>query len=245
LARRSISSCHTSRSTRPGDGSLKKLLSLLENLPEDLASQAFTHSSWTEERQNSYERLAFLGDSVLNISVSRVLFPRFSSSTAGKLTKIRAQAVSRRSCVEVARQMEIPERVRAAAPEGYEHQSERLVEADSVLAEVVEAVIGACFLEFGFEQTSVAVAEAFEPQVEWAIAHHSDFKSELQERLAQRGEIVIYRVVSEDGPPHDRMFETVAEVSGRALGSGSGRSKKESEQEAAKMALEKLDAEDA
>jgi len=214
-------------------------------LPEDLASEAFTHSSWTEEQPHSYERLAFLGDSVLNISVSRVLFPRFSSSTAGKLTKIRAQAVSRRSCVEVARDMGIPQRVRAAAPEGYEHQSERLVEADSVLAEVVEAVIGACFLEFGFDRTSKAVAEAFEPQVEWAIAHHSDFKSDLQERLAQRGEIVIYRVVNEDGPPHDRLFETVAEVSGRALGSGSGRSKKESEQEAAKRALEHLDAEDA
>jgi len=180
---------------------------------------------------------------VLNISVSRVLFPHFGSSTAGKLTKIRAQAVSRRSCVEVARGMGIPDRVREAAPEGYEHQSERLVEADSVLAEVVEAVIGGCFLEFGFDETSEAVAEAFEPQVEWAIAHHSDFKSELQERLAQRGEIVIYRVVSEEGPPHDRLFETVAEVSGRVFGSGSGRSKKESEQEAAKKALEQLDAE--
>jgi ribonuclease-3 len=181
---------------------------------------------------------------VLNISVSRVLYPRFGSSSAGKLTKIRAQAVSRRSCVEVARAMGIPERVRAATPPGFEQQSQRLVEADSVLAEVVEAVIGACFLEFGFEETSTAVAEAFEPQVDWAIAHHSDFKSELQERLAQRGEIVIYRVVSEEGPPHDRLFETVAEVDGRALGSGSGRSKKESEQEAAKMALEQLDSED-
>jgi len=181
---------------------------------------------------------------VLNISVARALFPRYSSSPAGKLTKIRAQAVSRRSCVDVARDMGIPERVRAAAPAGYQHQADRLVNADSVLAEVVEAVIGACFLEFGFEQTADAVAEAFKPQVEYALDHHSDFKSELQERLAQRGEIVLYRVVSEDGPPHDRLFETVAEVSGRALGSGSGRSKKESEQEAAKQALTQLDAED-
>jgi ribonuclease-3 len=180
---------------------------------------------------------------VLNISLSRALFPRFGSSSAGRLTKIRAQAVSRRSCVEVARAMGIPEQVRAAAPEGHEHQVERLVEADSVLAEAVEAVIGACFLEFGFERTSEAVTEAFEPQVEWAVAHHSDFKSELQERLAQRGEVVVYRVVSEEGPPHDRLFETVAEVSGRELGSGGGRSKKESEQEAARKALEQLDAE--
>jgi ribonuclease-3 len=177
--------------------------------------------------------------------VSQALFPRFSSSSAGKLTKIRAQAVSRRSCVDVAREMGIPERVREAAPKGYEHQAGRLVDADSVLAEVVEAVIGACFVEFGFERTSEAVAEAFAPQVEWALDHHSDFKSELQERLAQRGEIVLYRVVSEDGPPHDRTFETVAEVSGRSLGSGSGRSKKESEQEAAKQALLQLEGEEA
>ena len=72
-------------------------------------------------------------------------------------------------------------------PTGHEHQFERLVAADSVLAEAIEAVIGACFLEFGFERTSEAVAEAFEPQIEFAIAHQSDFKSELQERLAQRG----------------------------------------------------------
>src|SRR3954454_19851426 len=185
-ARRSTSSCRTSLSTRPGDGSLKRLLSLLEKLPEDLASQAFTHSSWTDQRQHSYERLAFLGDSVLNISVSQVLFPRFSSSSAGKLTKIRAQAVSRRSCVDVAREMGIPEHVREAAPKGYEHQAGRLVDAESVLAEAVEAVVGACFVEVGFARTSEAVAEAFAPQVEWALDHHSDFKSELQERLAQR-----------------------------------------------------------
>jgi ribonuclease III len=140
--------------------------------------------------------------------------------------------------------MGIPDRVREAAPPGYQHQGDRLVEADSVLAEVVEAVIGACFLEFGFEQTSDAVAEAFEPEVERAVAYHSDFKSDLQERLAQRGEVVLYRVVSEEGPPHDRVFETAAEVSGRALGTGTGRSKKESEQEAAKEALQQLDAED-
>ena len=193
-----------------------------------------------EDRSQSYERLAFLGDSVLNIAVSRSLFPRFERSTAGRLTKIRAQAVSRRSCVEVAQALGVDDRVRAAAPAGYEHQAGRLVESDSVLAEAVEAGIGACFLEFGFEQTADAVAQAFGPQIEDAIANMTDFKSELQERLAQRGEFVAYRVVSEDGPPHERRFETVAEVDDRLIGRGSGRSKKESEQEAAREALEQM-----
>ena len=192
------------------------------------------------DRAQSYERLAFLGDSVLSISVSRALFPRFPRSTAGRLTKIRAQTVSRRSCVEIARATEVPARMRAAAPPGYEHQVERLTAAESVLAEAVEAAIGACFLEYGFERTAEAVTQAFEPQIEFAIANLYDFKSELQERLARRGEVVVYRVVEEQGPPHDRLFETVAEVDGRTVGTGRGRSKKESEQEAARAALDSL-----
>ena len=177
---------------------------------------------------------------MLNIAVSRAVFPRFERSSAGRLTKIRAQTVSRRSCVDVAQALGVHDRVLAAAPPGYEHQANRLVESDSVLAEAVEAGIGACFLEYGFERTADAVAEAFKPQIEHAIANMSDFKSELQERLAQRGEFVAYRVVSEEGPPHERRFDTVAEVDGALIGRGSGRSKKESEQEAARQALERM-----
>jgi len=212
-------------------------------LPEDQSREAFSHASWAEEPADSYERLAFLGDSVLNIAVSRSLFPRFEDSTAGRLTKIRAQTVSRRSCVEVARQLDVPARILAAAPAGYEQQAERLAEADSVLAEALEAAIGACFLEHGFEPTADAVAEAFEGQIEHALDHVLDYKSKLQEHLAQRGEVVTYRVVSEEGPPHDRMFETAAEVNGDTVGTGTGRSKKDSEQEAAREALEQLDPE--
>jgi ribonuclease-3 len=210
-------------------------------LSEDLGREAFAHASWAEERADSYERLAFLGDSVLSIAVSRSLFPRFEDSTAGRLTKIRAQTVSRRSCVEVALELGIPERIRDAAPEGFEQQAERLVEADSVLAEALEAAIGACFLEHGFEPTADAVAEAFEGQIKHALDHVLDYKSKLQENLAQRGEVVNYRVISEEGPPHDRVFETAAEVNGDTVGVGMGRSKKDSEQEAAREALERLD----
>jgi ribonuclease III len=226
---------------RPDSLQLNDLLALFDALPEPLSRQAFSHSSWVSDREQSYERLAFLGDSVLNIAVSRTLFPRFPHSTAGRLTKIRAQTVSRRACVEVARAVGVPDRMRAAAPPGYEHQVQRLVSAESVLAEAVEAGIGACLLEHGFERTADAVAEAFEPQIERAIGSVHDFKSELQERLAQRGKLVVYRVVNEEGPPHDRLFETVAEVGGDTLGTGSGRSKKESEQEAARTALATLD----
>ena len=226
------------RRARPPRG--RDLRALLDELPEHLTRHAFSHSSWVARPEQSYERLAFLGDSVLNIAVSRALFPRFPDSTAGELTKIRAQTVSRRSCVEVARALGVPERMRAVAPPTFEHQVERLVSAESVLAEAVEAGIGACLLEHGFERTADAVAHAFEPQIERAIGTVHDFKSELQERLARHGEVVVYRVVGEEGPPHDRMFETVAEVGGQRLGAGTGRSKKESEQEAARVALDAL-----
>jgi ribonuclease III len=196
------------------------------------------------ERSSSYERLAFLGDSVLNLAISTALFPRFSRYTAGRLTKTRAQVVSRRACVEVARELDVPERMRAVAPGEQTQQVETPIAADSVLAEAVEAAIGACYLQFGFERTSAAVAEAFSPQVDFAVANLFDFKSELQERLARRGKVVSYIVVNEEGPPHDRRFETVAEIDGRQIGSGVGRSKKESEQEAARVALEQLENEE-
>jgi ribonuclease-3 len=214
---------------------------MLAELPGDLSTQAFSHSSWVERRSSSYERLAFLGDSVLSLAVSRLLFPRFEQHTAGRLTKIRAHVVSRRACTEVARALDVPERMRAVAPPIPTQQVEELISAGSVQAEAIEAAIGACFLQFGFERASEAVTEAFAPQIEAAIAEQFDFKSELQERLALRGEVVNYTVVREEGPPHDRTFESVVDVDGRRLGSGVGRSKKESEQEAAREALEALE----
>jgi ribonuclease-3 len=232
----------SSRATEDPSAGPAGLRALFDDLPEELGRQAFSHSSWVDQRSASYERLAFLGDSVLNLAVSQTLFPRFDRHTAGRLTKIRAQVVSRRSCVEVARELEVADRMRAAAPRGSAHQIDALIDADSVLAEAVEAGIGACLLEFGFERTAGAVADAFANQVEDAVENLFDYKSELQERLAQQNETVTYTVVEESGPPHDRRFETVAEVEDRRLGAGYGRSKKESEQEAAREALEQLDA---
>jgi ribonuclease-3 len=107
-----------------------------------------------------------------------------------------------------------------------------------VLASVIEAVIGACYLEFGYEPVFEAVVEAFTPEIEQALARPADFKSALQERLARRGTVVTYDVVSEAGPPHERTFEVVAIVDGEPLARGAGRSKKDAEQAAAEAALE-------
>lgn len=201
-----------------------------------------THSSWTERRSESYERLAFLGDSVLSLAITTHLFPRLEAERfgAGRLTKIRAQAVSGRSCMAVAERIGMPERLRAAAPGGTGQNAEALVRTERVLASVIEAVIGACYLAFGYEQTAAAVVDAFAPEIEEALEHPVDFKSALQERLARRGELVTYTVTAEEGPPHDRVFTVEATVAGVEVGQGQGRSKKDAEQEAARVALEAM-----
>jgi ribonuclease-3 len=222
---------------------LDQLRELLEALPDELARQAVTHSSWVERRSDSYERLAFLGDSVLGLAVTTHLWPRLEADAfgAGRLTKIRAQAVSGRSCRAVAERLGIPARLRDTAPaDSPGPATAALVQTERVLASVCEAVIGACYLTFGYEPTAAAVVDAFGPEIEGALSSPADFKSALQERLARRGDIVIYEVRAELGPPHDRTFEVAAVVAGAELARGTGRSKKDAEQAAAGAALEAL-----
>jgi ribonuclease III len=213
----------------------------LSGLPEDLARQSVTHASWTERRSESYERLALLGDSVLGLSITTHLFPLLDADAygAGRLTKIRAQAVSGRSCRAVADRLGLPERLRAAAPPDVAPAAlDALIATERVLASVIEAVIGACYLAYGFEPTAEAVREAFAPEIELALERPADFKSALQERLARRGALVLYEVTAETGPPHERTFEVAAMVDGRTVARGTGRSKKEAEQAAAAEALQ-------
>ncbi len=223
--------------------SVAGLHALLDELPEELALPVFTHASWTERRSASYERLAYLGDSVLALAVSAHLYPRFDAERfgAGRLTKIRAQAVSGRSCRDVAERLGLRERLMEAAPPHAVAGAEALVAAERVLASVIEAVIGACFLAFGYERTAAAVVEAFGPEIDDALERSVDFKSTLQELLARRGAVVVYDVVGEEGPPHDRVFSVSAVIEGEEVGRGRGKSKKDAEQEAAQVALAVLE----
>jgi ribonuclease III len=219
------------------------LRELLDRLPEELGAPVFTHASWTERRSESYERLAFLGDSVLALAVTAHLYPRLEAERfgAGRLTKIRAQAVSGRSCKAVAERLSIPERLEAAAPATAAASVHALIRTERVLASVIEAVIGACFLAYGYDLTAAAVVDAFTPEIGDALEHPVDFKSALQERLARQGALVTYDVIEEQGPPHDRTFQIRATIGGVEMGRGTGRSKKDAEQEAAQAALETLE----
>jgi len=224
------------------DAAVAALSALIAELPEDLRAQALTHSSWTERRVDSFERLAFLGDSVLGLAVSTYVYENFEKLAAGGLTKVHNQAVSGVSCAEVGMQLGVPEMLRANEPEDFVGSipAEILLEGGRPLPEATEALIGACYLAFGFERTAEAVAEAFEPRIELASATRIDFKSALQELLAQRGARVTYEVVAATGPPHRRTFEVVAIVGREQVGTGKGRSKKAAEQLAAEEALAHL-----
>ena len=215
---------------------------LLDSLPVTLRRQALTHSSWVEHRADSYGRLAFLGDSVLGLAIAEHLFTRYPRADIGRLTKMHGQAVSGRACAEVATALGIPDLLREAAPERVDGgiDVDALLTSERALASVCEAVIGASYLHHGFEVTAQATVAAFSDQIEIASERLLDFKSALQERLAREGARVRYDITGESGPPHDRVFEVTANVNGRALGSGSGRSKKAAEQAAAEEALESL-----
>jgi ribonuclease-3 len=222
--------------------SAEALAELVRELPDDLRRRALTHSSWTEESPRSYERLAYLGDSVLALAVAASIYERFPEVDAGGLTKIHNQAVSGVSCAEVGRELDVPAMLAEAEPESEEAIPARVLLAGSrPLPEVTEALIGACFVAFGFERVALSVAAAFEDQIEYAVEAPVDAKSALQELLARRRARVTYVVVGETGPAHRRTFEVEATVEGETVGAGAGRSKKAAEQMAAEEALKHLE----
>jgi len=176
--------------------------------------------------------------------VTSYLYPRLTADRfgAGRLTKIRARAVSGTACREVARRLDLAGRLTAAAPAERSGSMQSLL-TTRVLASVTEAAIGACYLHYGYEGTAEAVVEAFAPEIDAALANPADFKSTLQELLARRGELVDYAVTDEQGPPHARTYTVSAAVAGRSLGTGTGRSKKQAEQRAAEAAVHLLESE--
>ncbi len=220
------------------------LRALIDSLPDELRTRAVTHSSWVDQRADSYGRLAFLGDSVLGLAIAEHLFVGSPRADIGRLTKVHGQAVSGRACADVAADLQLPELMAGVQPDRVDGgiELDGLLASERALASVCEAVIGACYLHHGFERTAPAIVAAFAQQVELASETLLDFKSALQERVARTGGRVRYEVTSEAGPPHDRSFEVGVSVDGEIAGSGNGRSKKAAEQAAAAAALEQLDA---
>jgi len=177
---------------------------------------------------------------VLELAVARALFERFPEFSEGRLAKIRSHVVSRASCAVVARELDLGGRLIERATGISREELGRLSKNRNVLAALLEAALAALFLEHGFEAIQGAIVEAFSERIEYAATGHVDYKTELQEALARRGQQVSYSVVEVEGPPHDRRFTCAAMIDGEQVGLGTGRSKKAAEQEAARQALESL-----
>jgi ribonuclease-3 len=215
---------------------------LIDALPAERAATAFTHASSAVLRTASYERLEFLGDSVLELAIAHELYDRYPDFSEGRLAKIRSHVVSRASCAVVARELDLGSRLSKHNSGPQSDEIERLSTNRNVLAALLEAVLGALFLEHGFPAIEDAVVGAFAARIEYALTTHVDHKTELQEALARTGRQVTYVVLSAEGPPHERHFTCAAVVAGEQLGVGDGGSKKAAEQEAAREALARLTA---
>lgn len=219
---------------------MASLAELAARLEPDLVRQVFTHSSWAPERTLSYERLEFLGDSVLGICISTDIYIRYPDYNEGELAKVRAYVVSRHTCAKVASAMGLAERLVETAEEAEAVNADSLAGNDNVLAAVLEALIGGLYLQFGLDPILDAVVEAFDEHISYAASEHVDYKTVLQEEVAKRGLEVVYEVVDSEGPPHQRLFTSEVILEGEVMGRGRGRTKKVSQQEAAKEALEAL-----
>jgi ribonuclease III len=214
---------------------------LIDALPSARLEHVFTHASWAADRASSYERLEFLGDSVLELAVARALYDRYPDFPEGRLAKIRSHVVSRQSCAQIAVELDLGPMLASRGGDAIPREElGRLVANRNVLAALLEAALAAAFLEWGFERVEPAIAAAFSDQIDYAAEQHVDHKTELQELLARRRQQVVYSVVDAQGPAHDRHFTCAAVVDGVESGIGKGRTKKEAEQEAAREALKSL-----
>jgi ribonuclease-3 len=219
----------------------KSLAELIAELPPERSAAVFTHASFANERGESYERLEFLGDSVLELAIAHTLYDRFPDFEEGQMAKLRSQVVSRASCAVVAAQLGLGDRLLEQHPGPGGEEPERLASNRNVLAALLEAALAALYLEHGFEAVDGAIVAAFESRIEYALTHKVDHKTELQEELARRGRSVSYALIAAEGPAHQRTFTAAAVVDGVRVGTGTGGSKKDAEQQAAREALAGLE----
>lgn len=216
------------------------LRQLVGSLPAEALTLALTHTSWVDDRELSYARLAFLGDRVLGLGVAEALYRSMSRADVGRLAKVQSQAVSGRACAVVAVSLQLDIRLEQMVPPDLDGAIDvaTLLASERALSSITEAVIGSCYFEFGFQTTVDATVAAFQPHIDLARSELIDFKSALQEDLAQDGRTVRYKLVGEEGPAHARVFSVAARVEDEEVGRGSGTTKKNAEQAAAAEALE-------
>jgi ribonuclease III len=210
-----------------------------------LCETAMTHTSWLNEAgkpdRSDNERLEFLGDAVLDLVVSDVLMRRFPDRREGDLSRARAALVSESALAQVALAIDLGRYILLG--KGEERTGGRA--RPSILANTLEALVGAIYVDAGFDVVAIVASRLFEGRVEEVDRHaRLDYKSRLQERAQSLWQTApVYEVIAEEGPDHDKRFEVSLTLAGRPYGRAIGRSKKEAEQGAAAAALEAIERE--
>ena len=217
---------------------------MLEQLGVELSPEvlelAFTHRSYAYETgiTTTNERLEFLGDSVLGLIVTDELYLKYPDLDESRLSPLRSGIVNMRALADIARTLELGKYIRLGKGEEVTNGRDK----NSLLADALEALIGAIYLECGFSKTTEVVNILIKETLENAMAKGAglDGKTALQELVAAQGKGSPEYVVSETGPDHDKSFTAVAMVAGSAIAEGLGKSKREAEQSAARIAFDLL-----
>lgn len=207
-----------------------------------LLQEAMTHSSFANEqsggRWQDNERLEFLGDAILGLVIAETLFDRYPDMNEGELSKFRAQLINSAMLAQLARALDIGPFLLVGRGEGRSGGRDR----DNLLADALEAVFGAIYLEAGVDAVRPVILNLYSPTLSRLTQDSPfDFKTVLQEKLQRsRRSLPSYVLITEEGPAHQKLFTVELRLDGQVLGSGSGRSKKEAEQAAAALALKRL-----
>lgn len=203
---------------------------------KDLLKQGLTHSSFSNElkinKNGNYERLEFLGDAVLELMSSQFFFKENPEMNEGQLTRLRSSLVCEQALAFCARELELPKYILLGKGEEATGGRDR----DSIISDVFEAVLGALYLDGGFDIANAFVKRTVLTDLENRQLFY-DAKTILQEKVQKDGKNLTYVLVSESGPDHDKLFNVNVVVDGEIVGTGSGKSKKAAEQQAAYSAL--------
>ena len=224
----------------PKTEELQKNLGYIFNDKNQLI-KALTHSSYANEGANEHstsnERLEFLGDSLLGMSVALMIYKNKPELSEGQMTKLRAQLVCEKSLADVAMRLNLGEYLLLGRGE----QSGGGRNRPSILSDALEAIIASVFLDGGYEPVEKLIYTFFSSKIDTPMQSVTDFKTQLQELIqCKSGRKLVYELIGEHGPDHQKSFSVEVKLNGKSLGTGTGKSKKNAEQEAAKTALNSI-----
>ena len=207
---------------------------------KELLKKALTHTSYAYEKKvDSNEKLEFLGDSILEFISSKYLYQNYPNLKEGEMTKVRATVVCEKSLHKIAQKHNFSDFLYLGKSEQVTGGKNR----PAILADSVEAVIAAMYLDGGLDKAEKFIIENLKDEIEIATKHvgDKDYKTVLQEKLQEHGDVKIeYEITKEIGPDHNKSFEAQVSLNGKVLAKGKGKSKKEAHMEAAKKALENM-----